>query len=184
MADRYFPLNSNKTAWNSVVTEAWSVTEQASASGRRRAVCNQLYPQYSFDITFPVLTNEELDLLMGFYSQCKGSLLPFYYKDAIDYHVEDQQLAQNSSGTYNCVIKKGNYVEPCRKVDNLRIFKNGLETMNFTENNGVVSVSNVGTAVVTATYEYYWYVKFSGELSVTQMLPNTNKVSLKLLTVR
>lgn len=183
MADRLFPLTSDKTAWNSVITETWSVTEQTSASGRRRAVCNQLYPQYSFDVTFPALTDAEIDLLMGFYAQCKGSLLPFYYKDAVNYRVESQQLSQNASGAYNCVIKKGNYVEPCSKVDNLTVFKDGVKTTAYTETNGVINIE-AGNSVITASYNYYWYVKFSGELSVVQMVPNVNKVSLKLLTVR
>ncbi len=186
MAVRIFPLSAGKTAWSSTKAQSWSVTEASSASGRRRAICNQLYPKYTFSITFNVLTDVELAMLTGFYALSKGALLPFYYKDAVDYHVEKQQLAANS-GIYQCVIKSGDYVEPCYCVENLHVFVDGTEIINYTESNGAITVSAsiLGTSsVVTATYDYYWHVRFDGDLSVMQVLTDINKVNLKLVTVR
>ncbi len=184
MATRIFPLDAGKTAWNSTKAQMWSVTESSSASGRRRAICSQAYPQYTFNVSFNVLTDDELARLAGFYSLCKGALLPFYYKDAVDYHVENQSLASDS-GTYQCVIKSGDYVEPCYFVENLHVFIDGKETKNYTETNGGIVVSGAGTnSVVTATYDYYWRVRFNGDLSVTQVLDDVNRVTLKLVTVR
>lgn len=186
MATRIFPLSAGKTAWSSTKAQSWSVTESSSASGRRRAICNQLYPKYTFNVTFNVLTDDELATLAGFYALSKGALLPFYYKDAVDYHVEKQQLGASNS-TYQCVIKSGDYVEPCQYVTNLHVYVDGTEVTDYTETNGVITVGasvwSTGS-VVTASYDYYWYVRFEGDLSVTQVLTDINKVSLKLVTVR
>lgn len=184
MAEKIFPLDAGMTAWSSTKSQTWSITESSSASGRRRAICSQAYPQYTFNVTFNVLTDDELATLAGFYSLCKGALIPFYYKDAIDYHVEKQSLAGNN-GTYQCVIKSGDYVEPCYFVENLHVYIDGVETKNFTEANGAINVSGAGTnSAITATYDYYWRVRFNGDLSVTQILDNINRVTLKLTTVR
>ena len=184
MATKIFPLDAGKTAWNSTKAQSWSVTEASSASGRRRAICSQNYPQYTFSVSFNVLTDDELATLAGFYSLCKGSLIPFYYKDAVDYHAEKQGLAADN-GVYQCVIKSGDYIEPCYFVENLHVYIDGVETKNFTETNGAINVSGAGTnSVITATYDYYWHVRFNGDLSVTQILDNVNRVTLKLTTVR
>lgn len=184
MAVKIFPLDAGKTAWNSTKSQTWSVTEASSASGRRRAICSQAYPQYTFNISFNALTDAELATLMGFYGLCKGELIPFFYKDAVDYHVEEQRLS-NNNGVYQCVIKNGDYVEPCYYVENFHVFADGVEIKNFTETNGGITVGSAITAdVITATYDYYWRVRFNGDLSVTQVLNNINRVSLKLITVR
>ena len=181
MAALIFPLSAGMTAWSSTKAQSWSVTESSSASGRRRAICSQAYPKYTFNVTFNVLTDDELATLAGFYGKCRGALLPFYYMDAVDYHVENQTLA-NNNGTYQCVIKSGDYVEPAHKVENLHVYVDGVEVTDYTEENGVITLTAGGS--VTATYDYYFYVRFDGDLSVTQVLTNINKVSVKLVTAR
>lgn len=185
MSKRIFPLSSGQTAWESSITQTWEVTEKLSASGRRRAISNQLYPNYTFEADFGTLTDAEVATLLGFYATCKGSLLPFWYKD-FDARVEMQEIPKNTAGAYQCFIKTGNYVEACYKVDNLRVYVDSVETLEFSEANGLITLKEGIEAKhnVCATYEYYRYVKFADDLSITQLAPNINSASLKLQTVR
>lgn len=185
MSERIFPLSSGQTAWESSITQTWTVTEKLSASGRRRAISNQLYPTYTFEADFGTLSDSEVATLLGFYATCKGSLLPFWYKD-YNSRIEMQELPRDSTGAYQCFVKNGGYVEACYKVDNLRVYVDGTETLEFSEAAGLITLKE-GIEVkhnVCATYEYYRYVKFSEDLSITQLAPNINSASLKLETVR
>lgn len=177
-----FPIDAGKTAWDSTKTQSWAVTEQETASGKRRAICNQLYPRYTFSIRFPVLRDDELDTLMGFYGLRKGSLIPFFYKDCIDYHMEKQTLQPNADGKYQCVINTGGFLEPCYYVENLHVFVNDVEVTNFTQSGGLITLTASGT--VTASYDYYWRVRFESSISSVKVFKNVNEVSLKLTTVR
>lgn len=184
MAERIFPLDSGKAAWSSAVSQAWSVTQTETASGRRRAICGQLYPAYTFNVTFQALTDAQLSLLMGFYAKCKGSLLPFWYKD-YNAHVEMQELTRNTDGKYQLFINQGGYILPCEKADDVRVYIDNTETLDFTLDGGVLTVpSATAQNVVTACFSYYWRVRFTDTLSITQAFININQVSLKLATVR
>lgn len=184
MSERFFPLSSGKAAWESSVAQTWAVTEKKTAGGRRRAISNQLYPSYTFSVDF-TLDDAEVSQLAGFYARCKGGLLPFWYKD-FGAHAELQKLVRDASGAYQCVSINGGYVEACRKVDNLRVYADGTEILDYSESGGLITLST-GTEVrrsVCASYDYYRYVKFAGELSIKQLAPNINSVSLKLESVR
>ena len=60
MAERFFPLEAGSAAWNSTVSQTWEVTQAETASGRRRAICNQLYAKNVFNITFPALSDADV----------------------------------------------------------------------------------------------------------------------------
>lgn len=184
MSERFFPLSSGKAAWESSIAQTWAVTEKKTASGKRRAISSQLYPSYTFSVDF-TLNDAEISQLAGFYARCKGGLLPFWYKD-FGAHAEMQELACDAGGAYQCVSITGGYVEACRKVDNLRVYVDGTETLDYSESGGLITLS-AGTEVhrsVCASYDYYRYVKFAGEFSVKQLVPDINSVSLKLESVR
>lgn len=184
MSERFFPLSSGKAAWESSIAQTWAVTEKKTASGKRRAISSQLYPSYTFSVDF-TLNDAEISQLAGFYARCKGGLLPFWYKD-FGAHAEMQELACDAGGAYQCVSITGGYVEACRKVDNLRVYVDGTETLDYSESGGLITLS-AGTEVhrsVCASYDYYRYVKFAGEFSVKQLAPDINSVSLKLESVR
>lgn len=184
MSERFFPLSSGKAAWESSIAQTWAVTEKKTVSGKRRAISSQLYPSYTFSVDF-TLNDAEISQLAGFYARCKGGLLPFWYKD-FGAHAEMQELACDAGGAYQCVSITGGYVEACRKVDNLRVYVDGTETLDYSESGGLITLS-AGTEAhrsVCASYDYYRYVKFAGELSVKQLAPDINSVSLKLESVR
>lgn len=130
MAERIFPLDSGETAWSSTLQQAWEVTQTETASGRRRAICSQLYPKLSFNVSFTALDDKNLSLLIGFYAKCKGTLLPFFYKD-YGARVELQELSRDDSGKYQLFIKNGGYVLPCEKADNVSVYIDDKETADF-----------------------------------------------------
>lgn len=181
MAEFIFPLSSGKSSWSDTLTQSWDVTEAKTASGRRRAICCQLYPYYTVNVSFKLLSDADVATLTGFYARCKGGLMPFWYRDS-NCHVERQQLS-NSGGVYQCVIKRGDYVEPCYRVENVRVYINGYATSAFTVNNGAITV-NAGNGVVTASYDYYYRMRFADSLAVTQRFKNVNSVNVKMVTVR
>lgn len=181
MADLIFPISSGKSSWSGTQSQTWDVTQTETASGRRRAICGQLYPRYTLNVAFKLLTDADVAALTGFYAKCKGQLLPFWYREN-SWHVEKQQLSGNG-GVYQCVIKNGDYVEPCYRVDDVQVYLNGYATRQFTVSNGAINV-NAGTAVVTASYDYYQRVRFDNTLSVTQRYTDVNSVDIKLVTVR
>lgn len=184
MAERFFPLEAGSAAWNSSVSQAWEVTQTETASGRRRAICSQLYPKLSFTVSFTALDDKNLSLLMGFYAKCKGTLLPFFYKD-YGARVELQELSRDESGKYQLFIKNGGYVLPCEKADNVSVYVDDKETADFTLDGDILTVpAATAKSVVMASFDYYWRVRFSDTLSVTQNFENVNNVNLKLVTVR
>ena len=184
MAERIFPLDSGETAWSSTLQQAWEVTQTETASGRRRAICSQLYPKLSFTVSFTALDDKNLSLLMGFYAKCKGTLLPFFYKD-YGARVKMQELNRDESGKYQLFIKNGGYVLPCEKADNVSVYVDDKETADFTLDGDMLTVpAATAKSVVMASFDYYWRVRFSDTLSVTQNFENVNNVNLKLVTVR
>lgn len=184
MAERFFPLDAGSAAWNSSVSQAWEVTQTETASGRRRAICSQLYPKLSFNVSFTALDDKNLSLLIGFYAKCKGTLLPFFYKD-YGARVELQELSRDESGKYQLFIKNGGYVLPCEKADNVSVYIDDKETSDFTLDGDILTVpAATAKSVVKASFDYYWRVRFTDTLSVTQSFANVNNVDLKLVTVR
>lgn len=176
-------------SWETETDQSWDVNEQESASRRRRALTYQALPGWTFTITFPGLTSEEKDALFAFFARTKGSLTPFYYKDAENYKCENVTLAKNTDGSYQLVANMHGQQEPVYYADNLHVYVDGVEQgdTSYTLDCGAIVFTNApaGTAKVTASYEYYWYVKFAKtKLQVKQKFDNVFQVSLSLEVVR
>lgn len=149
----------------------------------------QALPGWTFTITFPGLTSEEKDDLFAFFAMVKGSLTPFYYKDAENYKCKNVVLAKNSDGSYQLVASIHGQQEPIYYADNLHVYVDGVEQgdTSYTLDCGAIVFTNApaDTAKVTASYEYYWYVKFAKtKLQVKQKFDNVFQVSLSLEVVR
>lgn len=186
MTKKFFPLSPGRVQWKTSMTDSWEINEVVTAQGRRRAVCTQKYPKHVFSITFPLLSDAQVDQLLGFYNLCQGSLLPFLYKDYDHHHVEEQRLSINTYGNYRCVAILGNYLEPVDYVDNVTVY---LDGKNVTEQcsivDGTIAVpGNTSTRIVTATYDYYWRVIFEDSISIKRSFRDASSVSLKLTNIR
>lgn len=184
MANYFFPLDPGKVSWKTQYGQAWDVAEVKSASGRRRALVSQLYPERRISINFPAISKQEVDDLIGFYEARKGSWQPFFYKDYTDYRLERQTLVKGSDGLYQCVIGHGGSLSPAEYVDNVKVYANGVELSPgaFSVAGGKISTTAQGT--ITASYDYYYKVIFEKSISISQIFDNVYSVSLTLSEVR
>lgn len=182
MANYFYPLAMGRESWSSTISPKWEITEYKTASGRRRALSQQAYPTWTVKLSYKALTDEEANGLQGFYCLRRGSFEPFYYKDYGYHKMTAQRLAQNADGTYQLIANIGGYVEPVSYVDNLKVYVNGTQTTNYTIANGKITLSTSGT--VTADYEYYLKVHFSGDLTITHVFDGVNNANVELEAVR
>ena len=189
MANLLFPLNARRVKWSSQVEDDWDVAEQTTASGKRRAITSQTLPGWQFTIDFPALTAEEKDTLFAFRSRVKGPLIPFFYKDAENYHCEKVRLARNGDGSYQLTANMHGQQEPTYYADKLTVWVDGAErtAQEYTLDRGAIVFNhppNTGD-VVTATYDYWWKVVFAKKsITVKQKFVNLFECSIALKVVR
>lgn len=184
-----FPLDQWKVSWNSEVGQSWAVNEQTSASGKRRALTNQTLPAWVFTLEFPKLTSEESDKLLAFFSRVRGTLLPFFYKDAEHYKCPGVTLPKNTDGSYQLVAWMHGQQEPVYYADKLTVYVDGVaqgESTYKLDNGAIVfTTAPASTAKVTADYEYWWRVVFNDTtLNITQVFENLFTASFGLKVVR
>lgn len=189
MASIFFPLDARKVSWETETDQSWEVNEQESVSGKRRAMTYQTMPGWTFTITFPGLTSEEKDNLFAFFARMKGSLTPFYYKDAENYKCENVPLAKSTDGSYQLVAIMHGWREPIYYADNLHVYVDGVDQgdTSYKLDRGAIVFTNApaDTAKVTASYEYYWKVKFAkSKMQIKQKFDNIFQVTLSLEVVR
>ena len=69
MSRLFFP--ACKIAYESTKSQKWSTQVQTSGSGMRRALTNQLYPEWTIKVKVNYLTDEEARDLHGFVAKLK-----------------------------------------------------------------------------------------------------------------
>lgn len=178
----FYPMKLGGEVWGSTLTPTWNVTEQTSASGKRRAVSEQLYPHWQFKLSYKGLSDADVNTLLGFYNARKGSFEPFYYKDYSHHKVEKAVLTKNSNGVYPLLADIGGSLEPVSYVDNLVVYVNDKVNTKYTLNKDAITISTTGT--VKASFDYYFLVHFASTISITQVFDNVNNVSVTLESVR
>lgn len=187
---RRFPEEIKGFGWNSTWKQKWNTTIQESGSGKSRAMTNQLYPKWIITETVGWMNDDEANILMGFVALVKGAFEPFLWKDHSNYHLEKQTLAMVTSGTYQCVVKFGDYVEPAQYVENVSVYKNGTKVASsgysISGGNIVFKTAPTTSDVITATYDYLWKVRFSDDgMGITRIFDDIDKSSsFKLEVVR
>ena len=189
MSTILFPLNARRVKWDSTVEQDWTVNEQTSASGKSRTQTSQSLPAWVFTITFPALSSEERNKLFAFFTRVKGSTLPFFYKDAEDYKAEKVTLPKNTDGTYQLVAWMNGQQEPIYYADSLTVYVDGTaqDSTAYTVSDGAITFTTApaSTAKVTATYEYWWKVRFSkSKLQIKQRAKNLFQCEMSLKVVR
>ena len=143
-------------------SQKWDTTIEKVGSGRKRSNTNQLLPLWSISVKYWKLDNADYKTIMGFIALLKGAHEPFFWLDPEDYQETGIQLPQNANGSYQCVMKFGNYVEAVEYVDHLTVYVDGTEVSSsaYTLNGGTVTFGTAPASgsVVTADYRYYWKV--------------------------
>ena len=161
MAVKIWP-NVGKIAIRSTKDQKWKTTIEKSGSGRMRSNTNQLLPAWSISVKYAWLNDDEYRKIMGFVALLKGAHQPFFWLDPEDYQETGIQLPQNTDGTYQCVMKMGDYVEAVEYVDQLKVYVDGAlqASSKYTVSGGTIAFKTAlaSTAKVTADYRYYWKV--------------------------
>ena len=175
-----------KESWNNNWQCSWNTTVQTSASGRSRTLTNQLYPNRSTYIYFPHLTDVQADDLEGFINSLQGGSKSFWFKDFSRHEMKDQILIRSSDGTYQCITRFGEAVEPVFRVENLKLFVDGQETTNYVLEGGKLTIPSAGTnSTVMASYTYYFLMRIKDDgITIRRNFMNSNNVSLNLEVVR
>ena len=207
-----FPLDPSKIEWTSKIKPKWEVTSYESAGQGRKSLIHHSYPKWQFDITFPRLSATEVDTLLAFHAYCKGSWMPFYYKDYERHTVTGLQLpvVNQYNGSWDSNLNKYTYyaelqaqivtyagtypsLEPCYMFSNIKLYLNGTRTTNFTlgssygaDYDGLIWPGSKVSAsdVLTADYDYYYRCIFDSSITINQKFKNFYSVSLKLQTVQ
>lgn len=166
MTVQIWPVMSN-IVMRSSKSQKWNTTIETVGSGRKRSNTNQLLPKWDISVKFWKLTDTEYKTIMGFVALLKGAHQPFYWLDPEDHQETGIQLPKNTDGSYQCVMKMGNYVEAVEYVDQLKVYVDGVEqsSSTYTVSNGAITfgTSPGSTAIVTADYRYYWKVHLPGD---------------------
>lgn len=159
MAIQVWPVLTG-IAVRSSKAQRWNTTVEKAGSGRMRSNTSQLLPLWSITIKYSMLDDEKYRTIMGFVATLHGAHKPFYWLDPEDYQETGIQLPQNVNGSYQCVMKMGNYVEAVEKVDQLSVYIDGAlqSSSTYTVNNGAITFDTAPAegSVVTADYRYYW----------------------------
>ena len=160
-----FPINPKRVKWSSEVTQSWTVNEQTSASGKRRAMSYQTLPAWQFNLEFPALT------------------------DAESYKADKLRLAQNTDGSFQLVAYMHGQQEPIEYADMLSVYVDDVlqDASSYTVDRGAIVFTTQPDAkvAVTASYEYYWKVCFSdSKITLKQLYKDIFSASVKLKVVR
>lgn len=168
----------------------WNTQIEKSGSGRKRSNTNQLLPLWTISVKYWKLSDADYKTILGFMAILKGAHEPFFWLDPDDYQETGIQLPRNSNGSYQCVMKFGNYVEAVEYVDNVKVYIDGvLQAANtYSVSGGTITFSNTpsASAAVTADYRYYWRVHIPADtITMTNIFKNFKQTgTLKLETWR
>lgn len=186
MALKKFP-NIRRFAWESTKTEKWNTTIQRTASGRLRTMTNQLYPAWTIEASYNVITDEEARQLLGFVASLKGSSEPFLWLDPEDYEEKGQQLVQIDGVSYQAVMRQGDHLEPVEYIEDVKVYIDGIlqGSGTYTVAAGIVKFKTTPAGIVTADYTYYWKVILSGDqLKIEKIFKDANKASITMEVAR
>lgn len=186
---RKFPQNIRHFTWNSKFRESWNTQIQTTGSGKSKTMTNQLYPGWTITESIGFMTNEMADELMGFIALVKGAYEPFLWLDHSKYHEDEVQIAMTSPGRYQAVIKTGKYTEPAEFIEDVTVWVNGkLMETGYTTSNGAILFSTPpsGSDIVTASYTYWWKVRFKDDgMGINRIFDDLNSSdSFKMEVVR
>lgn len=117
---------------------------------------------------------------MGFVALVKGAYEPFLWYDHTKHSETDVQLPMVSAGRYQAVIRTGEYTEPVDYIENVAVYLNGeeVDTGDYTVSNGYITFKTApaSTDVVTATYNYWWRVRFVDDgMGITRIADHLNR---------
>lgn len=161
-----FPQLSSM-AWNTEKVQTWDVIVKKAGSGKRKAMTNQAYPDWTLKCSYTCLSKQDVERAAGFFGMVKGELSPFLWLDPEDYSETNVRIGTGNGTNKEFQLLRNYdnlYVEPIYDVvpGTLSVFVDGEPGEYTLAEDGWVLLSEppaIG-AIVTATFEYYWRVAF------------------------
>ncbi len=172
-------------SWSVHLRPQFSTRVASHVSGREIRAAFMQYPIYEIDLTFDVLradiAHQELQTLMGFFLARQGQYDSFLLDlGAITFNAADdtatlQQIGDGDGGTtgFTLLRQTGGFVEPVGYVfpaDLQGVYVNGgladPSTYSYTPPNQLIFHSAPASgAVITASYFYYFNVRFAEDVN-------------------
>lgn len=158
--------------WNVVRRPTFKTIPQLSVSGKEVRASFMLYPLGEMDLTYSrLLQDSEFAQLIGFYKLRFGPSDSFLLSDPSDNFVTAQLLGTGtgSQNSFTFVRSKGSlFREPVSAIGGTPlIYLNGvLQTsvgLSFIKNNVIFANPPPFGVLVTATFNYYWRVRFKDD---------------------
>lgn len=163
-----------------VRTPMFKTLVQESVSGKENRAALWTYPRWKWTLSFEHLRDDltnQFRLLLGFWLACRGPYLPFLFDDVDDDNVTDQPIGVGNGANLNFPLVRvlGGFTEPVLAVNTgigatvkvnsaLQTFGTqwgwlfgpyGPYGIAFTAGNAPAA-----NQPVTATFYYYWPVRF------------------------
>jgi uncharacterized protein (TIGR02217 family) len=198
MSSQVFPTLKG-LGFDVVRTAIWSNAIQTNVSGKETRIGYWTYPRYQWDLMFDFLrsdtTNAELQSLLGFFNSRNGSFDSFLYTDSADNSVTTQNIGtgDGTTRTFQLARTFGGFAEPILAPNTVsNVYVDGVDQAGFwTVSNwgsstpGIITFSvghaPANTKAVTATFSYYWPVRFLNDTTsfanFMYQLWNNKKVS-------
>lgn len=184
-----FPQLKSLT-FSSTKKQSWSTKIQKSGSGRVRTMTSQLMPEWTITARLGRLSDKEARQLMGFVALLKGAHEPFLWLDPEDNKERGVRLGMIFPGTYQAVMRMGDYVEPVYYIEDVTVYADGtkVDPSMYSVSDGTIRFSGAppASAAITASYTYYWKVMFAeGGMETENIFYNFNRSkTFKMVTVR
>ena len=172
-------------AWSVHKAPKFATRVQTSISGRELRVLDQIYPIWTWTLTYDFLRDgtqwrtggpgvgtgyDELHTLMGFFLQQKGPFQTWLYDDLTDDSVTGGYLATGDGVTTTFQLIRfvtGGFNEPITQPAVITaIYDNGTPVSYSLGANGVITISPAPATghVITGTFLYKWPVRFTDDM--------------------
>lgn len=172
MSNAIFPILPG-LAWGATKTPVWRTLAEESASGLEERASYQSYPRYLLGLTYEVLragAEAELQTLIGFFNQRRGSFESFLWTDESDQAVTAQAFGTGDGTTtvFRLGRTLGGMYEPVSAVNGTpAIYKAGVlqtpgsdYTLDAYAAKVTFAAPPAAAAALTWTGAYYWRVRF------------------------
>lgn len=159
-------------AWGQMKTPMWKTDVKESVSGMEFRAALMTYPRYRVTMSYEVLRadsfNAELQQLIGFFNQRRGSFDSFLWTDPDDNQVTNASFGtgDGTTKTFNLSRLYGGFAEPVIDLNGAPVIKvNGTTQATpaqYTIANGKVTfvTAPANGAALTWTGSYYRRVRF------------------------
>jgi uncharacterized protein (TIGR02217 family) len=172
--------------WSVSKAPRFATRTQKAISGRELRVADQLYPIWTFTLTYQILRDEhdtrggnalgtgydEFRTLAGFFLQQQGSFAPFVFDDPTDDSVTGQYIGTGDGSTtvFQLYRTFGGFIEPIVAPKAIgAIYFNGVRQSSsgysVAPTTGLVTFATPPPSgqAITADFTYYFLVRFADD---------------------